>query len=497
MLGALLLTALVVSAARGLHQSAPGPPVDRANADPDASFYGVQSNQTAQRPLTRHRPAHAAPTTRERVRTQPIQLARDRFRGQGAQEGTAVEPDSFSRGSTVVAAYQVGRFIDGGALAIGFSTSTNAGLTWRSGLLPYLSRAAKPAGAAEFVADPSVAYDAKHRYWLIASLAALPAADAIVVSRSRYGVTWQSPVTAVRSETLDKSWIACDNWAGSPHRGSCYLAFFDIDMDAIVVRTSKDGGKTWSRSVPVAHGSKSHQSVNGAQPLIRPNGTLVVVFSALAGSPSVGKHRIAAVRSTDGGESFGAQQEVAEIEGQGFIFGMRAPQFPSGDVDAGGTIYLAWHDCPQYECAGNEIRFSRSSDGVNWTDPEMLPVSSERTGDDAMLPGLAVAPGTRGAKAQVAVAFYSMRCSGLHACTLDAFLDRSPDGGRTWKTPQRLNPKTMRLDWLANTNLGRMVGDYISTSFAAGRPVPVLALALAPSGGRFNQAIFASRLPAS
>jgi hypothetical protein len=41
-----------------------------------------------------------------------------------------------------------------------------------------------------------------------------------------------------------------------------------------------------------------------------------------------------------------------------------------------------------------------------------------------------------------------------------------------------------------------MVGDYISTSFVGPRPVPVLALANAPSGGRFNEAIFASRQPA-
>jgi hypothetical protein len=303
---------------------------------------------------------------------------------------------------------------------------------------------------------------------------------------------------AARSETLDKGWIACDNWAGSPHRGSCYLAFLDIAADAIVLRTSKDGGKTWSRSVPVAYGSRSHQSINGAQPLIRPNGTVAVVFTALAGYPAVSGNHIASVRSTDGGATFGAQQEIGEIEGQGsFIFGMRAPQFPSGDVDAGGTIYVAWHDCPDYECEGNEIRFARSPDGIKWTDPEMLPVSAERARDDAILPGLAVAPGTKGMKAQLAVAFYSMRCAGLLACTLDAFLDRSPDGGRTWRMPQRLNPKTMKLDWLADTNLGRMVGDYISTSFAAGRPVPVLALAGAPSGGRFNEAIFASRLPAS
>jgi len=38
-----------------------------------------------------------------------------------------VEPDSFGFGSTIVAAYQVGRIYDGGACAIGFSTSTDNG----------------------------------------------------------------------------------------------------------------------------------------------------------------------------------------------------------------------------------------------------------------------------------------------------------------------------------------------------------------------------------
>jgi hypothetical protein len=441
--------------------------------------------------------ARTAATRRERVRTQPTQLVRDRFRGLGAQEGTAVEPDSASHGSTVVAAYQVGRFVDGGALAIGFATTKNAGQTWRSGLLPSLSQAAKPAGAAEFVADPSVAFDAKHGYWLIASLTALPTANAIVISRSRNGLNWQAPITATRSDNLDKSWVACDNWAGSPNRGTCYLAFLDGTTDAIVMRTSRDAGKTWSRSVVVAYGSKAHQSINGALPLIRPNGTVVVAFTALAGVPADGRHRIAVVRSTDGGASFGDQQTVGYIEAQGFfIFGMRAPQFPSGDVDAGGTVYLTWHDCPDYACDGNKVVFSRSADSISWSTPQSLPAAAGRAGDDAFLPALAVAPGTRGAKARLAVTYYSMRCSGLSTCALDAFLAGSADGGRTWKAPQRLNPSTMKLYWLADTNLGRMVGDYISTSFAGSRPIPVLALAGAPSGGRYNEAIFASRLPA-
>ncbi len=55
------------------------------------------------------------------------QLSRDPFRGLGAQEGTEVEPDSFSRGSVVVAAFQVGRSVTGGALAIGYSTARKCG----------------------------------------------------------------------------------------------------------------------------------------------------------------------------------------------------------------------------------------------------------------------------------------------------------------------------------------------------------------------------------
>src|SRR5437667_1603931 len=53
---------------------------------------------------------------------------------------TEVEPDSFSNGSTIVAAFQVGRIYDGGACAIGFATSTNNGASWTNGLLPGITK---------------------------------------------------------------------------------------------------------------------------------------------------------------------------------------------------------------------------------------------------------------------------------------------------------------------------------------------------------------------
>ena len=81
-----------------------------------------------------------------------------------------VEPDSFSNGSTIVAAYQVGRIYDGGACAIGFSTSTDNGATWTSGLLPSLTKYTSPAGPFDRATDAAVAYDAQDNTWMISSL---------------------------------------------------------------------------------------------------------------------------------------------------------------------------------------------------------------------------------------------------------------------------------------------------------------------------------------
>ena len=49
----------------------------------------------------------------------------------------------------------------------------------------------------------------------------------------------------------------------------------------------------------------------------------------------------------------------------------------------------------------------------------------------------------------------------------------------------------MTLSWLANTSQGRMVGDYISTSVPnGGRAWPTFAVATAPTGGLFNEAMW-------
>src|SRR5689334_5542522 len=61
---------------------------------------------------------------------QLTRIAVDPFTNATSQHKTIVEPDTYSFGSTIVAAAQFGRFFDGGSSDIGFATSTNNGSTW-------------------------------------------------------------------------------------------------------------------------------------------------------------------------------------------------------------------------------------------------------------------------------------------------------------------------------------------------------------------------------
>ena len=55
--------------------------------------------------------------------------------------------------------------------------------------------------------------------------------------------------------------------------------------------------------------------------------------------------------------------------------------------------------------------------------------------------------------------------------------------------------KTERLDWLADTSQGRMVGDYFGLTFTGGRALAVVVLPRPRHGGRFDEALYAVSTP--
>src|SRR5689334_2057102 len=113
-------------------------------------------------------PAHAnVPLTR---------VSSDTFTNSTSQHATEVEPDTFANGSTVVGAFQVGRFFNGGGTDIGFVRSGDGSVTWDApGFLPGMTFSAGAATSPfQRVSDASVAYDAAHSTWLISSIPLLP-----------------------------------------------------------------------------------------------------------------------------------------------------------------------------------------------------------------------------------------------------------------------------------------------------------------------------------
>jgi hypothetical protein len=411
-------------------------------------------------------------------------ISTDPYRNDGAMHASEAEPDSFSWGSTVVATFQVARYPSGGARNIGFAVSTDAGRHWRSGLLPGLTAASRPVGSFSRASDPSVAYDALHGVWLIATLGFSDNESALLVSSSADGLRWSTPFVAARKPIgndgiqFDKEWIACDNGASSPYRGHCYLSYSDIESVRLATKTSTDGGRTWSAAVG-SPDNAGRRGIHGPgapapQPVSLPNGVVVVPLY---------DDEIAVVRSTDGGASFSPAASIAASEFS--TSAVRSGPFPSVEVGADGTAMMAWPDCSlRGGCSGNDLLFSKSADGLTWMPPAKMPLGA----GNHVIVGLAADPIRPG---RVAVTYYTDSRQ-----KLDVRLVWSRDGGATWSRPILLSPERMPYGRVAFSN-GVMVGDYISTSFAGGRAIAVFTLAQSKVRGRLRQATYAASVAVS
>jgi hypothetical protein len=388
---------------------------------------------------------------------------------------TEVEPDTFANGSTIVAAFQVGRVYDGGACAIGFATSANNGASWSSGLLPGITKYAG-SGPNDRATDASVAYDAAHGVWLVSSLTLLEAGgvhgNAVVTSRSTDGVNWSNPFTTATGGDLDKNWIVCDNTATSPFYGHCYTEWDNHGAGNLLqMSTSTDGGQHWSAP------ATNNTGVIGGQPVVRPDGTVIVPIA------NANETAIGAFDSTNGGASWSAVTTVATVRHHTVAGSLREGPLPSAEIDGAGTVYVAWADCRfRRSCRTNDIVLSHSlnATGTSWSAVTRVPIDSTGSGVDHFIPGLAVNKATSGAGAQLGLTYYFYPSGSTQ---LSVGFISSNNAGSTWSAPQTL-ASGMSSTWTATTSQGRMVGDYISTSFGSDNLAHgVFATAAAPTSG--------------
>lgn len=420
-----------------------------------------------------------------------VRISVDNLTNSDSDHQTEVEPDTFAWGNTIVSAFHVARrpgSIGWGSGDIGYATSTDGGTTWRHGDLPGLT-VNYEGGTYGAAADPSVAYDAKHGEWLISTLplAGLSSSSGeigdVAVSRSKTGLAWGNPIIIDSTHLDDKNWTVCDNTSTSPYYGNCYTEWDQaFGTGDVLMSVSSDGGQTWGAGLP----SSDHAGGLGGEPLVQPNGTVIVPFQGGG---------IDVFSSTNGGKSWGKSQQIAGITSHSVAAGLRNPDLPSAAIDGAGNVFVVWSDCRfRTRCTSNDIVMSSSSNGTTWSAVARIPIDATTSTVDHFLPGIGIDPATSGSTAHLTIVYYfypKASCT-ITTCQLEVGFTTSTDGGSTWTAGVKI-AGPMSVGWLPVSDNGPMVADYIGVSYVNGNPFGVFAVAHALVGTTYSESMYTTK----
>jgi len=243
---------------------------------------------------------------------------------------------------------------------------------------------------------------------------------------------------------------------------------------------SRDGGLTWIAS------KVGRVGVIGGQPLVLPNGNVVVPLD------NAYETALGYTISTNGGVKFGTALSITSISAADDPGNIRSGPLPSAEI-AGGKIYVVWEDCRfRAGCSSNDLVYTTTTNGTTWSAVQRIPIDPVGSTVDHLLPAVAVG----GSGNLVSVTYYYFPVTNCGAsCQLHVGHISSTNGGASWSPPSTLTTTAMSMSWIPDTTQGRMVGDYFSSSMGSdGNAHPAYAVASAPSGTVFNQALYTSTL---
>jgi len=247
------------------------------------------------------------------------------------------------------------------------------------------------------------------------------------------GKTWEAnhiPIIEHATEPgmpwEDKPYIVSDTTKG-PHSGNLYVGWtrWTLTDSEILLSRSTDDGQTWSKPIEIDSHPGLPRDDNGAAEgfagAVAPDGTLYVVWSQ--------DNDILLTSSSDGGKSFSRARPIVHTAPIMFAVQTleRANGFPQIAVDPQRRrLYVTWSD---YRNGDLDVFLSASIDsGKNWGDPVRVNNDVLHNGADQFFQWLAVDP-TDGA---ANVVFYDRRGDPQNRKQI-VVLARSTDGGRSFQ----------------------------------------------------------------
>jgi hypothetical protein len=133
---------------------------------------------------------------------------------------------------------------------------------------------------------------------------------------------------------------------------------------------------------------------------------------------------------------------------------------------------------------------STSTNGTKWSAVSRIPIDPVKSTVDHFIPGLGVDRATSGKTAHLALTYYYYpvaQCN--NSCKLEVGYTTSQDGGKTWTAGKNI-AGPMELSWIAPSDNGLMVGDYMGVDFSNGKAFGVFAVAKAPNGSTLNEGMY-------
>lgn len=362
----------------------------------------------------------------------------------------------------IIGAYQQDRWSDGGARGLVASYSNDGGGTWSRSYAGF-SRCADTASPFNRSTDPWVSFDSAGRAYQISL-----GVDSIdfnlsgieVATSMDGGASWSAPAQLIVDdnpvEFNDKESITAD-WRPGVGAGKAYATWIrgalpgweHLSLTGAansfayagrpMFSKTDDGGQTWSTPRPMTN---SIVYMQGNQIVVLPDGTLVnisaMLFRGSGVQPTPSQYFWAAMRSKDGGKTWGAPIKIAPLatalltnpdipNPTSFDETVRAGDYlPDVAVDkATGDIYVTFAN----DIGGgiNHVMVTKSTDGgKRWSAPVDItatPAMSHSFNGTVEVTDDGV----------VAVMYYDFRTNTpAPGLPTDVWLAHSHDGGSTW-----------------------------------------------------------------